>query len=414
MSNKISFKAITLFSTITLACASTPQSQQVPSPSPLPVNQNSYINSKNGEFGLKIFKNLAYNNSTDNVIISPTSIALALSMLQNGSNGSTREEIAQLLEHQGMSLDDLNAYNRDWVKKLTNNTDGIQLSIGNSVWVDNSIKLQTKFSQSLAEAYQARISNLDFRNPQAAATINEWVSQATRKKITGIVKSPIPNDAVLYLINAIYFKSVWSDAFNKQLTTQRPFTDAQGNKNTIATMYRSGDFYYTDNEQAQAIKLPYGKDKRFCMVIILPKNIDEYINKLSNTHWQKLLNSMSSQEGQLWLPKFKSESDIHLNETLKTLGMKSAFESSLADFSPMVQSNRNLCVSEVKHKTFMEVNEEGTEAAAVTSIGIVATSARIEPTKKFSMDVNKPFLLAIVEQESQQILFAGRVNHIKN
>ena len=252
------------------------------------------------------------------------------------------------------------------------------------------------------------MSGLDFNKPEASDIINGWVNQKTNGKIEKIVDDVINPLTMMFLINAIYFKGTWTYEFDESQTQDDTFTLPDGSKKPCRMMTQESEFQYFENEAFQAIDLPYG-DGDFRMTIFLPrreKNVDSLIAELNQENWNRWINSFSKQELTLQLPKFTLEYEIKLNDVLKALGMEIAFSPSQADFTKMYRKEEvglNLYISEVKHKTYVEVNEEGTEAAAVTSVEMTLKAAGL------LMRVDRPFIFAIRENHSGTILFIGKI-----
>ncbi|BAY76900.1 serpin family proteinase inhibitor I4 [Nostoc linckia NIES-25] len=372
------------------------------------VKADTKIVQSNNKFGFKLFSEV---NKTDggekNVFISPSSVAIALAMTYNGASGSTQQAMAKTLELQGMNLSEINSAYAAVLKQLLENPDAkVQLKIANSLWANQQVKFQPDFLQRTENFYQAKVSNLNFQDPTAISTINNWVKDNTDGKIDKIVQQIEP-EQVLFLINAIYFKGNWTKEFDKNQTAEHPFYITSGRQKPHPMMSQEGDYRYYENEQFQAVSLPYGKDGKLSFYIFLPKqnsNLKAFSQNLNVENWEKWMTQFNKQKGFIRLPRFKTEYDVTLNNTLKTLGMEEAF-SNKANFSGM---GKNFAISQVKHKTFLEVNEEGTQAAAATSVGIVATSLRQEP-EPFRMIVDRPFFCAIRDNQTGSVLFMGSI-----
>ncbi|WP_193195979.1 serpin family protein [Nostoc sp. MG11] len=392
-------------STNALAQSGSPQPE-----SPLPkkiVNSNPKIVDANNKFGFKLFSEVQKNDSTEkNVFISPTSVAIALAMTYNGSSGSTQQAMAKTLELQGMNLQEINSSYAASKKLLENPDAKVQITIANSLWANQDANFQPDFLQRTQDFYQAKVSNLNFKDTAAANTINNWVNENTRGKINKIVETIEP-DQVLFLINAIYFKGNWSQEFDKSQTTQHPFYLTSGRQKQHPMMSQKGDYRYYENQQFQAVSLPYGKDAKVSFYIFLPKqnsNLKTFYQNLNVENWEKWMTQFNKQAGFIRLPRFKTDYDVTLNDALKALGMEEAF-SSKANFSGM---GKNFAISQVQHKTFVEVNEEGTEAAAATSVAVEAVSLRQQP-QPFKMIVDRPFFCVIRDNQTGNILFMGSI-----
>ncbi|OYD98247.1 proteinase inhibitor I4 serpin [Nostoc sp. 'Peltigera membranacea cyanobiont' 213] len=372
------------------------------------VNPDTRIVESSNKFGFKLFSEvLKDDKGENNIFISPSSIAIALAMTYNGASGSTQQAMAKTLELQGMNLPEINSAYAAALKQLLDNQDAkVQLSIANSLWANQDVSFAPDFLKRTQDFYQAKVSNLNFKDAAASSIINNWVKENTKGKITKIVEKIEPSQ-VLFLINAIYFKGNWSNEFDKSKTAQYPFYITPSRRKQHLMMSQEGDYRYYENEQFQAVSLPYGKDGKTSFYIFLPKqnsNLKALYQNLSFENWEKWMTQFNKQKGFIRLPRFKTDYEVTLNDALKSLGMEEAF-SNKANFSGM---GKNFAISQVKHKTFVEVNEEGTEAAAATSVGIVATSLREEP-EPFRMIVDRPFFCAIRNNQTGNILFMGSI-----
>ncbi|MGL4884050.1 MAG: serpin family protein [Waterburya sp.] len=374
------------------------------------ITKMSQLVAANNRFGFNLFRQLhSTQSSTQNLVISPKSIAIALAMTRNGTSSSTLEEMTNVLKFKQLEAQTIDASYAKLLTTLKTADSDIQLAIANSLWVNQNITLKEQFVNNSQKFYQAEITNLDFANPAAKNVINKWVEQKTVNKIPQIVDSISPEDA-LYLINAIYFKGNWTKQFDPNLTTQQPFYLQPNAPKPQAMMNQTGDYRYYANDQFQAIRIPYGKNAELGMYIFLPKetsNLQQFNQQLNIDNWQEWLSQMRSRQGTITLPRFKLEYETQLNDVLISLGMKKIFTPSQADFSQMTDTS--VVLNSVKHKTVIEVNEEGTEATGVTSIGIRITSATPEEPNPFTMNVNRPFFFAIRDDITETILFMGNV-----
>jgi serine protease inhibitor len=387
----------------------TPRDSRVMAQSPnRPVD--SRLVDANTKFGFKLFQEVLKQDSNKNVFVSPTSIAIALSMTYNGASGETQQAMAKALELQGISLPDINQANETLKASLEKADPDVQLSIANSLWAKQGIPFKPEFLQSNQQFYKAKVTELNFSSPDATKTINGWVKENTRGKIDQIINQIQPDD-LLFLINAVYFKGNWTKQFDKSQTTERPFYLSNGTQKQHPMMSQSGKYRYYENETLQAVSLPYGKG-RLSLYVFLPKkntNLKAFEQQLSLENWQQWMNQFQMRSGSIQLPRFKFDYDIQLNNALKALGMETAF-SNQANFSNMTSAS--VAIDQVKHKTFVEVNEEGTEAAAATSVGMVLTSAPM-PQDPFQMVVDRPFFCAIRDNETGTILFMGSIQEPK-
>jgi serine protease inhibitor len=362
--------------------------------------------SANTRFGLNLFAELTGNEPSENAFISPSSVAFALSMAYNGAAGQTRDAMAKALELQGTSVEEVNRANAALMASLMEAEPGVELSIANSLWAKAGFEFKDEFMAANREFYSAEVTALDLLAPGASKTINDWVSENTKGKIPEIVPDRLDPLTILLIINAIYFKGLWDEPFDEALTKEQPFTLLDGSKKPVQLMSQGGDYPYFEGDGLQAISLPY-KDKRVSMIVILPdedSSLAELCRDLDAETWEAWVSRLSKRTGTIALPRFRVEYEAGLNDALTALGMGIAF-TDRADFG-------NLCddparISEVKHKTFVEVNEEGTEAAAATVVGIVTTAAPIQ--RPFRMVVDRPFLCAIRDNETGTVLFMGAI-----
>ena len=372
-------------------------------------NVDSRLVSANTRFGFKLFSEVGKLDAGKNLFISPASVGLALAMTYNGAVGETKEGMERALEVQGMNHAELNRAYADLKATLENPDPKVQLNIANSLWAKKGITFNPDFIQRNKQFYGAEVTALDFGDPNAPATINAWVAHNTKGKIDKIVDQ-IDAQSILFLINAIYFKGAWAVEFDKAKTKEDPFNSAGGKQKPHPMMHQSGNYSYYEGSDFQAVSLPYGAG-RVSMYIFLPAKgvgLDSFQKSLTAANWDGWMKRFAVTEGEVVLPRFKVEYEVALDEVLKTMGMGIAFDPDRADFSGMVQSSEKVFISRVKHKTFAEINEEGTEAAAVTSVEMRATSA-MRPQKTFRMVVDHPFFCAIRDNKTGTLLFMGSI-----
>lgn len=361
----------------------------------------------NNQFSFKLFSEILKNDSSQkNIFVSPSSVAIALAIAYNGASGSTQQAMAKTLQLEGMNLQEINSAYATLKKLLENPDEKVQLTIANSLWVNKNASLQPDFLKRTQDFYKAKVTNLDFQDATAPNTINNWVNESTQGKINKIIET-IPSNQVLFLINAIYFKGKWSNEFDRNQTAEYPFYPVSGQQKQHPMMSQKGDYKYYENEQFQAISLPYGEDGKISFYIFLPQqksNLKAFYQNLNLENWKKWIAQFKKQEGFIRLPRFKTDYNLTLNDALKALGMEEAFTNK-ANFSGM---GKDLSLSQVQHKTFVEVNEEGTEATAATSAGVVMTSLRQKP-EPFRMIVDRPFFCAIRDNQTGSVLFMGGI-----
>jgi serpin B len=350
----------------------------------------------------------------DNVFVSPVSIAMALGMTANGAAGATRDSMLAALQLGGLSMTDVNAGYRGVIDLLRGLDPRVALTLANSIWYRNTIQPGQGFLDDTRTYFDADVRALDFSAPTAAQTINDWVNAQTNGKIPRIVDSPIPDSVIMYLINAIYFKGTWAQQFDPALTRSAPFNLRAGGSVTVPTMVH-GDkaparVHVGAPGDVTVVDLPYGGGA-WSMTIVLPPSasgIDSLVSGLTQPRWDGWMASLDSAGVFVTMPKFTLRWELELKDVLSALGMGIAFSCGAADFTPLFPAGGlQTCITRVKHKTFVDVNEEGTEAAAVTSVEIGVTSA----PQELRIVVDRPFLVAIRERLSGTILFLGRVTN---
>ncbi|MFS8924678.1 serpin family protein [Synechococcus sp. B60.1] len=363
-------------------------------------------------FALKLFDYLLQQQPQENLFFSPLSLRLALSMLYNGAAGETQAAMAKVLEAQELSLNELNWTNAQMVRWLVERSQAegpIQVQMANGLWVDTTLTLRPSFLQALATYYQAVANRVELGSRQTVQAINRWVAERTQGQIDRIVDRLSREDRMV-LLNAIYFKGEWTQPFDPTLTKPQPFTRADGRRVQVPLMAQSGRYGYRETEQLQVVRLPYGEGE-LAMLILLPKpgvSLAALREKLSPETWQEWTGSLSTRPGSVRIPKFKLTSEIDLGPALQQLGMGIAF-SRRADFSQLTPEPTQ--VSRVLHKAAIEVNEEGSEAAAAT--GVIVSRTALDRQEPFQFVADRPFWLAIVasgaNREAQTVLFMGSV-----
>lgn len=370
---------------------------------PLTVQEQKTVSSSN-DFAFRSFMELSKAEEGENVFISPFSISMALAMTYNGADGETKEAIRQALGLELNSDEEINQSFKDLAALLQGIDKKVIFTSANSLWHSNQVRLQAPFIETNKTYFDATVQGLDFTSPASVGQINNWVKNKTNNKIDKIIDE-IKRDQVLFLINAIYFKGTWTYPFDKSLTKPGQFRLENGStvSHDFMAMKKGEYLYYRDNTK-ELIDLPYGNGQ-YSMTIVMPSGenkVQDMLPELSPANLAAWLAEAKKTSWELYLPKFKLEYEEELNEMLTKLGMGVAFTGN-ANFSRMLEGHNNLAISEVKHKTFVEVNEEGTEAAAVTSVGITLTS--LPP----SVRVDRPFVFMIREKSSGAILFIGKL-----
>jgi serpin B len=365
--------------------------------------------SANVGFAFDLMRQVVQAQPDANVFISPFSVSSVLQMTGNGAAGVTKTEMQQVLKTVGMSSGSLNAAFKDLDQQFAACKD-VTLNLANGLWFQQGFHLKPAFVGDNQKYFQAELAGVDFDRPQSAKTINTWADRQTKGKIKEIVQYPFPPLTRLILANAIYFKGNWVTPFKKNLTGPRDFHLVNGQSKQTPMMVQGGHFVYQETSDFQAVKLPYQGGLQ--MELFLPatnsspqKLVADFAAK---ENWQKNIETgFSDREGFVTLPKFKMEYAVKLNETLKALGMKSAFAGN-ADFSGIAAEP--LFIGEVKQKSFVDVYETGTEAAAVTTVTMLGKAASMPRPDLFRMILDRPFFFVISDMASGSILFMGIVN----
>jgi serine protease inhibitor len=323
-----------------------------------------------------------------------------------GARGRTAEAMSKTLGLGSMLQTEVLAKSLSLKRGLEGADSLVRLDIANSLWARQGLTVRTEYRNDIERNFDGRMSVLDFASPQAPKTINAWVSEKTKGKIEKIIER-IPSDMVLYLINAVYFKGRWQTLFNKAKTAEDDFHLPDESTKQLPFMHQDGEYQYLKGNGFQAVRLPYGSG-RYAMYVFLPDKRDglqAFLKTLDANSWAAWLPNFAKAKGHVALPRFKADYLQDLVKVLDKLGMGPAFGDG-ADFSGMAKAP--LAISEVLHKAVVEVNEEGTEAAAVTSVGMRITSVRPEP-EPFKMIIDHPFFMAIADQETGTILFMGAI-----
>jgi serine protease inhibitor len=357
-------------------------------------------------FGFNLVQRLE-SSGQRNLLISPASIEIALGMTYAGASGETADAVSRVLGLDGSSREAALKELGDLQAALQNPGPGVTLKVANAVWIDGSIHLNQKFATDLAETFRTKLETVHFDDSTTISRINDWASKATDGKINRLLENP-PSPPML-LANAVYFHALWNSPFPKQLTQEQPFHTADGPNRTVEMMRQHGLFRYAKGPGYSALELPY-VDNRFAMYCFLSdeevNGVNAVLEELKKTPWSDFSRTLRPTEGSVALPRFKFEYGTPLNQPLSELGMGIAFSGRRAQFTRIIDGPRRLYIGGVLHKTFVEADEAGTTAAAVTSIQMEAT-AMMRPANEFNLVFNRPFIAAIVDEKSGAILFVG-------
>jgi serine protease inhibitor len=378
-----------------------------------PPTNTSMLTRPYTQFGFDSLRTLRSERQDGNVFLSPTSIAFALAMASNGASGTTREAILHTLHSDAQSstqsMDAFNTANQALVEQISNTT-AVQLSTANAVWVQQGFPVNPSFSQTLNTAYNAECENLDFHSPATVQTINDWVAKHTNNRIQRMV-SRIEPSTVVMLANAIAFKGKWTLPFDPKDTQPHDFKTADSATHNVPLMKHTAEYAYGNTNGLETIRLPYA-DGTFAMYVVLPQDVSRmqtFLQELTADSFTTLLSSLRKRKGTIELPRFSITYEASLNAMLKKLGMGVAFSDN-ANFDGIHKAPPTLQISEVRHASFLQVDEEGTEASAATTMGIRALSAIVEPPP-FHMIVDHPFFIAIRDERNLQILFTGIISN---
>jgi len=405
----LSFFIIALTLLFTVSC----NEKDIDDPKNIDVNEKSeLLILETNEFGLDMFR-LINNYETDNFTISPLSISLALAMTYNGAEGETKIAMEKAMRLWGLTTEEINASYQSLTKALLEADPKVTLEIAQSIWYRQNYNVLQDFKSVNETYYDAEVNELDFSRSDAKDVINNWIEDKTHDKIKDMIKEVNP-DHVMFLVNAVYFNGEWQCEFKKTDTFKSTFYKEDGNEIEVDMMKKKDTVNYFSNDQFKdlftAVRLPYGRGN-FNMVILLPnenKTCNDIIEKMTPDNWHIWMNSFRNKEEiSVWLPKFKDEYEIKLNDILTEMGMGIAFNAN-ADFSG-INGEGGIYIDYVQHNTFIDVNEKGTEAAAATVVAIKEMAAPMET----EFHVNKPFIFAITEKETGAILFIGKMKEPK-
>jgi serine protease inhibitor len=374
-------------------------------PIALTVEQKALVQTNN-QFAFTLFNKAGNQETKENFFISPFSVSMALSMTLNGAAGSTKTEMENTLGFGGQQISSINDYNKLLAGQLQSIDEQVTFNIANSIWYRNTFNVLPAFISANQNYYNAEVSPLDFTSPSAVNTINNWVNTKTNNAIPTIIDK-VTSDQVMFLINALYFKGSWRNQFDVSKTTDQNFY--KEDNTVVKCKLMSQDittFPVYSTDLYSAIELPYGQGN-FVMTIMLPgtgKTTGDVLAAFNATNWKTLNDGLVATKVELSMPRFKTSYETSLNSLLISLGMADAFNPNAANFSG-ISSDFALYISDVKHKTMIEVNEEGTVAAAVTSVAISTMAMPLN----FVFKVDKPFIFVISEKSTGAILFTGRI-----
>ncbi len=378
-----------------------------PVPIDLSLKQKEVVASAN-KFAFDFFVPiLSGEDGAGNLMISPFSITSALSMTLNGAAGETFDAMNSGLRYEGQTIEEINDTYLKLIEEMIPVDEQVIMEIANSAWVEEKFTPKQAFMDALVKWYMAEVEKIDVTDPGAVDLINAWIEDKTHDKIQDMVAS-LPDNLAMLLVNAVYFKGKWKHQFDKDDTHDRSFYLTPDAPVDVPMMYQKQNFAIAGTENATLVELPYGQGN-YSMVVMLP---DEGVSNeaaaltLTPENWAEWMESLSAgtTEVEIYLPRFKYEYKRNLNDDLASLGMGIAFDPDNADFSNI--SDLQLYITDVLHQTFIETNEEGTEAAAATVVIIGTTSM---PPQTPVINIDRPFLYFIRETTTGTIVFMGQV-----
>lgn len=389
------------------ACADRSPTDTGPGPLPDPRNfttEELQVASANTDFGFELLRHVLPHSDEPNLLLSPLSASMALGMAMNGAAGETYDAMRATLGFGTMSETDIKAAYRGLIDQLRARDPGVEFRLANSVWARMGFDFQQAFLDDAGKYFDAEVRELDFQDPGSPAVINAWVNDITGGRIESIIDEIDPLD-IMFLLNAVYFKAPWSDPFEPEATRPATFHLLDGGTVEAPTMVRDGQTSWHSDADATIVDLPYA-DGTFSMTLLQPaenRTLEQLVESLSSQQWESWLESLETSRVMLYLPRFRFQFDTGLRDALDHMGMTPAFKPHSADFSRLTTVRDDVYISAVRQKSFIDVHELGTEAAAVTAVTIGVTS--MPPVIRF----DGPFLFAIREAESGAILFMGLV-----
>lgn len=373
---------------------------------PRPVNftlEQRRVATASNAFGIALLGRIPPDAGSPNVLVSPLSVSLALGMTMNGARGATFDAMRNALAFDEIGQQAVNEAYRGLLDGLRARDPRVEFTIANSVWYEQTFDVHAPFLDVVRASFDAHVQPLDFRDPAAPAAINDWVSDRTGGRIEDLIQSIDPLD-VMFLVNAMYFRAPWTTPFEPARTHDGPFTRLDGSTVTARMMTNDATFPAVLDDEVQIVELPYG-DSTYGMVLAAPAHgtdFDEFLAGVTPAKWNAWTSALVPGRVLLTMPRFRFAWGDLLNDALASLGMGIAFRPLEADFTRIADRD-DLYISRVIHKTFIAVDEEGTEAAAATAVGMSVTS--LPPEVRF----DHPFIFAIRERSTGVILFLGAI-----
>src|SRR5690625_628706 len=346
-----------------------------------------------------------------NAFLSPLSSFIALIIVNEGADGDTKKEIETLLSLNDISEDERREAVSATLDMLERDLDDLTVKTANSLWLNDQYHFKSSFEDIMNAHYDAEINDISMRDESSVKRINDWVRQATKDKITKMIEGPLDDETVLFILQTVYFNGTWKHAFTADTNEERTFYTGKEDV-TIPFMMLEEELYYEETPDYEAVKIPYAHGE-MSMYVILPNDDamrDEVISNWANRSWDDIENSLTKKQGTVILPQFQLEYEVNLEDVLTELGMERAFIKDMAQFPHFIEEDVPLWIDEIKQKTYVEVDETGTEAAGATSVEITTLSAPLEEDT-FFMEVSRPFFMMITDETTKTHLFVGDIVH---
>lgn len=418
MKSKFSTLFFLAFTTILLVASCEKSNSEINKDLPDPIkidlhSSEAKMVKSDQQFAFEFFANVFNEEAADkddNFMVSPLSLSMALAMTWNGADGETKQAMQKVLRLDGYSDEEVNEYYKKLREALLKTDPSTKLAIANSIWTNKNVVIDSDFIKVNQDYFNSVVKSVDFADSKTVNELNQWAAENTNNLIDHVIDETDPM-ALMYLMNAIYFKGIWTSEFDAKNTTKKPFFYMNGKSKNVDMMHQKTDFNYTENQLLQMVELPYG-NQAFSMLVLLPKEgkmLADIISDLQKgDSWTALASCLRKSDVDLYLPKFKTEYSKRLNDALINMGMGIAFDPSRADFSRM--SDHDAFISFVDQFTYISTDEVGTEAAAVTVVGIELTS--YQPPRTVTFNANRPFIYIIQENSTGSILFMGAVKDL--
>jgi serpin B len=406
-------KEFVLFLALLTGIAACKKEEQTPNLIPkqitLTASAPEVIDSNNA-FGIELFTKVALEED-GNIMLSPLSASIALTMVLNGSGGNTYAQLKETLKYpEDLEIADINEAYKSLVKQLLEADPKVKIAIANALFYRLGFDIKAAYLATMSNDFDAQIQGLDFDHPSALTTINQWANDNTFGKIPKVLDE-ISGNAVMFLMNALYFKGDWSYQFDKTQTEPRPFYLSSGSSIDVSTMLGEVGAKIVYGSDYKVLEMPYGRTN-FTMVVVVPnENLNDFYAGFNAEVWSEITNSIDNYPDfsttVVYMPKFSFSFETQLKDHLIAMGMIDAFTPFIADFSGITDSP--IFVSFVQQNTFVDVNEEGTEAAAVTTVGFAFTS--VGPNEPPVFTIDKPFIFLLRERTTNTLMFIGKIEN---